>query len=1129
MSKARMRALLKAAGIVVGSSCVLIVAVVLLLRSTFVLNKILPPVQNVLERDFHLKTKISQISIDPFARVALQGVEAQWDEPKIGRVEVRVESLLVRFSVWQLLKRRLQVSSIEVGKPKLKAMLNLPEKSDETAPENPLPMLRKIITNPPVALNLDSLSIKELELDVSLKQGKTALRFFVEPVNLESELSVVPKGIAAALKMSLGNGKLLAAKKGVIRFNATNLGKQLPMIVVESPSSVEFSTQIGLSFADEKKPQLTLGNFQLNFEGEKVQLQTRLDKAGQLKLEVGKAILSSGNEIESVLALAPLFELENANGTDFSRMAADKIFQGFVGFSAVLRNRFDFDQLKVAARLPADGIDAEVSLNAGLPLVFLMGEDGIKVRSEVGPVNAKMNEIRLQGKTFSGLNKAVNLKQLNGTRFESPLSIGLSKLNFSALSNSLEGVRLDTLMLEPKILLGSSSADLVRATINAAQKKSGELQLTASALLSPREQLLKIIPQIKILPDSLGWPDVKSQIDIKLKTPWRDLQKLISDKNKDAKSLDINYAAEITQVTQPPKNSPVGLFIPGGLQIRGDVNVNQPFEFKNAQISTQVDWAQKPLISNNLKIENLNSKLVAKGETKVDALLRLSKLNPLADSIGMIGGSKIDLLWNVQLQHGAKSILNAALPPVNMLNADFGMDASVKFFEKPVKPLFEQNFLLIEGPLSASVSGALRKGNVKVGIKYSIPRAGSAKLAVVEKIDGVLKLDAQTDLKTGISCQIETRLKDVLPAKSMEIPEDILPYLKQVAASLKLHTDLKSRVDLEQVNVNTANGLLTASLRGGTDLKVSNSRFDGQLSIKPPSVFRYGIRAQDKVVLDGFVRVGWELTQKEQKSLRLRGNVNLDNFTAQHQLGGLRKASGRIPFQQDLDLPNFKSLRWSYLIRDNPFKRVDTSKFVPLTLDDSLLTIVELNALEKKFGPLRARVSLQQNMLTIDKLDAEIFDGVLAGQGFVDIQPSRLLAGLQGRVTKLNTALLSSKPEKMPPAPLSARLALIVDLAKALVEGRVDVTEIGRNQLLALMDVLDPSGSDSLLNKARLALAIGYPRYVGMQMQQGFLDLDIGLGGVLEQQFKISNLPLTPIINAKTQDLVKTMREVPIQ
>lgn len=1129
MSKAGLRTLLKAAGIVGGSMFILIVAVVLMLRSSFVLNKILPPVQSVLERDFHLKTKISQISIDPFARVALQGVEAQWDEPKIGRVEVRVESLLVRFSIWQLLKRRLQVSSIEVDNPKLKAVLTLPEKASETAPENPLPMLRKIITNPPVALNLDSLSIKGLELDVSLKQGKTALRFFVEPVDLESELSVVPKGIAAALKISVGNGKLPAAKKGIIRFNATNLGKQLPLIVIESPSSAEFSTQMSVSFVDEKRPQLTLGNFQLNFEGENLQLQTRLDKARQLKLEVGKAILSSGNDIESVLALAPLFELENASGTDFSRMAADKIFQGFASFSAVLRNRFNLDQLKVLARLPAEGIDAEVSFNVQAPVFFLLGEDGIKIRSEESPVSAKINEIRLQGKMFSELNKAVNLNQLNGTRFESPLSIGISKLNFSALANLLEGVRLNTLMFEPKIFVGSSNAEFVRATLNAAQKKSGEFQLTASTLVSPREYLLKFVPQVKILHDSLGWPDVKAQIDIKLKTPWSDLQKLISDKAKDPKFLDINYAVEITQVTQPPKNQPVGLFIPGGLQIRGDAKVNQPFDFKDAQISTQINWAQKPLISNNLKIENLNSKLVAKGETKVDALLRLSKLNPLADSLGMMGGSKIDLRWNIQIQHGAKSILQAALPPLNMLSADVGVDASVKFLEKPVKPLFDQNFLLLEGPLNASVSGSLRRGNVKVGIKYSIPRAGSADLAVVEKIDGVIRLDARTDLKTGLFCQIEARLKDILPAKRMGIPEDIFPYLREVVASIKLRSDFKNRVAVEQVNVNTANGMLTTSLRGGSDLKGNNSRFDGQLSIKPPAVFRYGIRAQDKVALDGFVRVGWELTQKEQKSLRLRGNVNLDNFTAQHQLGGLRKASGRIPFQQDLDIPNFKSLRWSYLIRDNPFKRVDTSKFVPLTLDDSLLTVVEINALEKKFGPLRARVSLQQNMLTIDKLDADIFDGVLAGQGFVDIQPSRLVAGMQGRVTKLNAALLSSKPEAMPPAPLSARLALIVDLAKALVEGRVDVTEIGRNQLLALMDVLDPSGSDSLLNKARLALAIGYPRYVGMQMQQGFLDLDVGLGGVLEQQFKISSLPLTPIINAKTQDLVKTMREVPIQ
>lgn len=495
----------------------------------------------------------------------------------------------------------------------------------------------------------------------------------------------------------------------------------------------------------------------------------------------------------------------------------------------------------------------------------------------------------------------------------------------------------------------------------------------------------------------------------------------------------------------------------------------------------------------------------------------------------MLGGARLEADWKMEIPHAASSILNAVLPPPLLMNADVSARARFEFTEKPVKPLFDDALLQLGGPLDASVTVGLRQGLAKGSVTYRLPRVGVSKLATVENIDGTLKFETKTDLQSGVKVQVNNGIGAVVPAKELGLPPEILPYLKKLRATVRAQSDLKQRVDLEQAEVAIGGDLLAAQLRGGTDLKGTNSRFDGQLSVRPPPVYRYGIRAQDKVSLDGLIKVGWELTQKEQKALRLRGHLNLVNFAAQHSLGGLKNAFGRIPFQQDLELPNFKSLRWAYLIRDNPFKRVDTSKFVPLTLDDSLVTIGELNALERNFGPLRARLSLQQNMLTIDKLDADLFEGVLAGQGFIDIQPSRLMAGLQGRITKLNANRLSKRADQSQAAPLSARLALVVDLAKSLVEGRVDVTEIGRNQLLALIDVLDPSGADPLLNKARLGLGVGYPRFVGLQMQQGYLDLDVGIGGVVDQNIKIGNLPLTPIINAKTQDLVKTMREVPIQ
>jgi hypothetical protein len=784
---------------------------------------------------------------------------------------------------------------------------------------------------------------------------------------------------------------------------------------------------------------------------------------------------------------------------------------------------------KFAARVPKEKMEVDTVLSIDLPLLFDLSAKDTILSSGPSPLSFTLDDIQLRGAGWSALDRLVQISELKGMKFQTPFQITLTRPEFKDLAKPLAGVRLDSLTLKPELNLKSYSDTFFTSQISASHKGSGEMSLNIALTSALREALLKLVPQIKVLPESVGWLDIGAQLDVRLKTGWQDVQAILDTPQKGLKTVEMNYDVKLKQFKAPPETAPLALQFPGGLQIQGDVKAHQPMELQSAQVRTTVDWDKKPLITSTIEISNPARKLSVAGKTQLHAPLRLRQMTKAADDLGMLGGTRVEADWKIEIPHGAPSILKAVLPPPLLMSADVSARAKVEFTEKAVQPLFDDSYLQLGGPIDATVSVALRQGLAKGSLTYRLPRVGASKLANVENIDGTLKFETKIDLQSGVKIQVNSGIGAVLPAKELSLPPEVLPYLTKIRAAVRAQSDLKQRVDLEQADVSIGGDLLSAQVRGGTDLKGTNSRFDGQVSVRPPPVYRYGIRAQDKVTLDGLIKVGWELTQKEQRALRLRGHVNLVNFAAQHSLGGLKKAFGRIPFQQDLELPNFKSLRWAYLIRDNPFKRVDTSKFVPLTLDDSLVTIGELNALEKNFGPLRARLSLQQNMLTIDKLDADLFEGVLAGQGFIDIQPSHLMAGLQGRLTKLNANRLSKRADQNQSAPLSARLALVVDLAKSLVEGRVDVTEIGRNQLLALIDVLDPSGADPLLNKARLGLGVGYPRFVGLQMQQGYLDLDVGIGGVVDQNIKIGNLPLTPIINAKTQDLVKTMREVPIQ
>ncbi len=1131
MGLKRLLKFIKPVGIVLGTIALLVLTLIVLIRSPYVMSRILPPIQAKLEKDFNLKTKIAGLSVDPFARLEVQGIEADWAQASLGKVKISVESVLVRFSFWELLQRRLVVSEVEVIKPQIDAELTLPEKSPPSPPANPLPLLKNLILNPPATVDLSAVAVRDLKLDVRFKQGSLTSRMHLENLNLSSDLNLSNRVLSAGLTVNVkGNSdKLAASSQSGFLVDAKNISPTLPSVYLSLEPEVDLSTRLDLSFADVNKPFIELKDSNLALMGKRVLVNLKLQKAGAVKVELTEFKSVNALPLSLRVSLVPIYELESLSGEEFQKQLTPKVIALVKDLSTSLGTDLVISDLRTQLKLPADGIDAAVGLSATIPLKLELSPQDLALSSQGKPIIFSLTNLSLKGSAFSALNQNLKLDLLSGLKVETPLQLSVTAPSLTNLKKPLTGLRLSQFDIAPQLSWGKTQEKLLMATVALAQSASGDLTVKLDNQLKIHERLLNFVPALKPLYETLGLLDVRAQLNTTLNTQWRDLQTATEVLQSGVRKLALSYDVQLEQTTPPPKKSPTALNLAGGLRIQGQLDVPQPALLKEIRATTNIDWAQSPLLKNQLTVSNLANRLAVSGQTEIAALLRLRKITPLAEQLGMLGGTQINAKWNVGLPHNAPSILVAKIPPPQLMTADVDVDAQIRFVEKPVMPLFEKNMLQIAGPLKAKIKAGLNRGSVNVNVAYDLPQAGIPALAVVNVLKGNLSAKTKIDLSGGVDVGVQADVGNVTPAKSFGLPEEVLPYLKEISARLTIQSDIQNRVDIRQGLVNTGKDKLKVTFKGGTDLKATNSRFEGQLAVKPPKIFKFGIRAQDKVTLDGVIQTAWELTQKEQKSIRLRGQAMLDNFSAQHQLGGIRNASGQIPFQQELELPNFKSLRWSYLIQDNPFKRVDASKFVPLLSEDSMLTIGELNALEKKFGPLRGRFSLKQNMLSIDRLDADLFDGVLAGQGFVDIQPSRLTAGLQGRVTKINTALLAAKPEKATPAPLSARLAMVVDLSKSLVEGRVDVTEIGKNQLLAMMDILDPSGADALLNKARLALSVGYPTYVGLQMQQGFLDLDVGLGGLVAQRFKIPNLPLTPIINAKTQDLVKTMREVPIQ
>jgi hypothetical protein len=288
----------------------------------------------------------------------------------LGRVKISVDSVLVRFSFWELLKRRLVVSEVEVIKPQLEADLTLPEKGPASPPTNPLPLLKNLILNPPATVDLSAISVRDLKLDVRAKQGALTTRMKLENISLSSDLNLSNRVLSAGLKVSVkGNSeKGAAVSDSGFLVDAKNISSVLPAVYLSLEPEVDLSTRFELSFADVNQPFIELKDSDLALMGKRVLVNSKLQKAGSVKVELAE--LKAANVLPQSLrlSLASIYKLENVSGEEFEKQLTPKIIALVKDLSTSVGMDLAISDLRTQLKLPVDGIDAAVGLSATIPL-----------------------------------------------------------------------------------------------------------------------------------------------------------------------------------------------------------------------------------------------------------------------------------------------------------------------------------------------------------------------------------------------------------------------------------------------------------------------------------------------------------------------------------------------------------------------------------------------------------------------------------------------------------------------------------------------------------------------------------------------------------------------------------------
>jgi len=355
----------------------------------------------------------------------------------------------------------------------------------------------------------------------------------------------------------------------------------------------------------------------------------------------------------------------------------------------------------------------------------------------------------------------------------------------------------------------------------------------------------------------------------------------------------------------------------------------------------------------------------------------------------------------------------------------------------------------------------------------------------------------------------------------MTIGQIITPLNLQINGNLD-----KKLIHLKDIKLNMANDLVTVASTGSTSLDGQTAQLESSLTV----TLRPDLMTQPAVSGKGSFGIPRLRTIKEGDKITVDGEMQFNDLHAAVDEFQLKGLNGSLLINEELLMTQQSMAKFRYLVHADPFQRVDFTRLQPY-LDNPSLQIQNITMGDKSFGPALANISLKQNLLRLPRIDMDLLGGHLSGQFYFDASPGAWKIALLGRVSQLDPRQLL--PDYAPTkdselSPISARVALEFDLNQRLLEGRIDVTEINREQLLQLMDVVDPEHQDEQLAQVRTALRLAYPKSVSLDMKQGLMDMTVAIS-TLPKPIKVHGLPLTPLIQHFAGDTLDELGGLPLE
>jgi len=579
-------------------------------------------------------------------------------------------------------------------------------------------------------------------------------------------------------------------------------------------------------------------------------------------------------------------------------------------------------------------------------------------------------------------------------------------------------------------------------------------------------------------------------------------------------SLNKKDDSQIEWQLKAPKLKLAELKRPIALEWSNSSHLQWPLQ--KLRIEGEVKIDQKSALSYQVELENEVKKAQINTVLAVQLDPRWQRYHPLLKQLDQLGRTDLNWSWQATLKHDKQSLLS--LLEEDLLQSDIKLQSTLIARQKSAGTLVQfSQPLKLKQQLDWSGRG-FELANQLSGAQVSVTQLFKAK-----------KVALQVQLATDDPLlPKKVQLKVAADAESLVVNNDFetAPLLFPLQLSAKGRQTGKE-LELTEFNLDLSKKLLELELSANFDPQ-SNS---GQVSGLLQSRLRPNLLQQPALSGSGTLALPWQLTLEEGHRASLEAEMQFDDFALSLDQLELSNINGSLKIAEELQLNDDKSVSFRYLLHVDPFQRVDYSRVQPQLLSRQNLSIEHLQQDRYQAGPLHASLGLEQNLLRLQQFDLALYGGFITGQFYLDATPGRWKVGLLSRLSQINLQplLAADSPYKnSPQKPISARTALEFDLKRRLLEGRIDISDISREQLLQLLELFDPNYEDEQLAKIRAALQVAYPEWLALKMQKGLLDLELSLS-LIPGTLRVQNLPLSPILERFAGAALDKIEALPLQ